>query len=154
MVAVPSVLLRAGARGTPAQEGAGVKLRPYQFRSRDLVRDAYQSGKRAVALVLPCGAGKTITSTSMMVDASVRGVRSIFLTDRRELLSQTVATLAANGVSAVRVIGADGIEDELRSYLTERGLPDVVADDSLITVASIPTLAGRATEPTYRRPTS
>lgn len=119
-----------------------MKLRPDQHRARELVRDQYRAGKRAVVLVAPTGAGKTVVSSSMMVDAGARGTPTLYLTDRRELLAQTVVTLARFGVAAVRVIAAAGAAESICARLVELNLPTRIADDAPITVASIPTLAG------------
>lgn len=115
-----------------------MKLRPDQTRARELVRPEYRAGKRAVCLVAPCGAGKTVIAGSIMVDAAARGTRTLFLTDRRELLVQTAATLTRFGVSDLRIIGADGIE----STIAERVPGLTLSDDAALTIASIPTLAG------------
>lgn len=104
-----------------------MKLRSYQERAIDACRGQYAAGARAVVLVLPTGAGKTIVAAVIASAVIARGGRVLFLADRIELLDQTVAKFAAVGVTNVRVIRAD-IDD---------GNPDAPA-----TIASIPTLRG------------
>jgi DNA repair protein RadD len=80
-----------------------VILRPYQERSVPALRAQYAAGHRAVLYVLPTGGGKTTVAAAVILLA--RG-RVLFLAHRRELIAQTVATLARAGVTDVRVIRA------------------------------------------------
>lgn len=105
----------------------GVSLRAYQQRSIDELRCAYGAGARAVVLVLPTAAGKTVLAAAVAAGVIARGGRVLFLADRVELLEQTARKFAAAGISNVRLIRAD-IDD---------GDPDAPA-----TIASIPTLRG------------
>lgn len=102
-----------------------MSLRPYQEAAIRDLRAAYVSGSRAVVLVLPTGAGKTVVAADVIRSATERGRKVLFLVHRAELLEQSVAKLARAGVTDVRTIraGAD--------------LGNPVAP---VTVASIPTL--------------
>lgn len=105
-----------------------MQLRDYQQRAIDDLRAAYSDGRRAPCLVLPTGAGKTVVAAAIIRSAIERGGRVLFLAHRRELIGQTVAKLESTGVTNVRIIRA-------ASDLGDRKAP--------VTVASIPTLAGK-----------
>lgn len=102
-----------------------ITLRSYQTRTIDLLRAAYQAGRRAPCLVMPCAAGKTIVSASIMANAAAKRTRSLFVADRSTLIDQTVAKVRAAGVADLRVIQADRDEGPA---------------DAMITIASAQTL--------------
>jgi superfamily II DNA or RNA helicase len=72
-------------------------LRPYQARAVDAARAAWADGARRVCLVMPTGAGKTITA------AAIVGADALWLVHRRELAHQapgravTIQQLVASG---------------------------------------------------------
>lgn len=68
-------------------------LRDYQQEAEALCRAEYARGHRAVMLVMPTGAGKTVTFVSVAHQAAERGRRVLILVHRRELLDQTSRTL-------------------------------------------------------------
>jgi DNA repair protein RadD len=107
-------------------------LRPYQERAITDLRAQYQAGKKAVCLVLPTGAGKTVVASEVIRSAIGRGRKVLFLAHRQELVAQSVAKLAAVGVPDVRVIQA---------------AQTTGPSDARVTVASIQTLARRADRP-------
>lgn len=102
-----------------------LSLRPYQTAAIDKLRAAYQRGRRAPCLIMPCGAGKTIVSAAIIAGCRRLNTRTWFVADRNTLIDQTVAKLAVAGVTDVRVIQAD----------RDEGSPD-----ALVTVASAQTL--------------
>lgn len=105
-----------------------MKLREYQSRTIDLARAQYRAGRRAVLVVLPVGAGKTVVAAAIIAAAIARGTPVLFGAHRLELLDQARRKLAAAGVDDVRVIRAE--RDEGRA-------------DAPVIVASIPTLASK-----------
>lgn len=77
-----------------------IALRPYQQRAVSAVLDAWQRGAHRICLVMPTGAGKTVTAQAI---AERAGGRSLWLTHRVELAAQapgpavTVQSLVASG---------------------------------------------------------
>lgn len=70
----------------------------HQTRSVHAVRAAWSQGARRICLVLPCGAGKTITASMIVEGAIAKGRRVLWLAHREELLSQAAVPLAEVGV--------------------------------------------------------
>lgn len=102
-----------------------MKLRPYQTQAIASCRAQYGAGKRAVALVLPTGAGKTVIAAEVIRNAIDRGGSVLFLVHREELLVQSVRKLESVGCHDLRIIRAGN---------------DLGNPQAKITVASIPTL--------------
>lgn len=75
-----------------------LKLRPYQQRAVREVADAYRTGARAILLVMPTGAGKTVTGLRFAIGAVEKGKRVVWLAHRRELVKQASARLALEGI--------------------------------------------------------
>jgi len=76
-----------------------LRLRGYQQRAVEQARDAFRSGARGVALVLPTGSGKTVIASHIAAAHLSRGGRVVVLCHRRELIQQTEAKLRAYGLS-------------------------------------------------------
>ena len=74
-----------------------INLYPDQESLKQSIRQAMRSSK-AVLAVAQTGAGKTLTSASMMADAANKGNTSWFMVPRRELLRQTMNSLRQYGV--------------------------------------------------------
>ena len=72
-------------------------LFPDQESLKQSIRQAMRSSKSVLA-VAQTGAGKTLTSASMMADAANKGNSSWFMVPRRELLRQTMNSLRQYGV--------------------------------------------------------
>lgn len=89
-----------------------LQLRDYQLLAIDDVRAQYAAGKRAPVLVIPTGGGKTVVASYVIKAAVDRGRRVLFCAGRRELLGQTVKTLAAADVTDVRLIQAQRDEGD------------------------------------------
>ena len=74
------------------------KLRPYQTAAVTAVRGAWQAGARRICLVMPTGAGKTVTA-----EAIAQGLDALWLVHRREIQQQapgravTIQQLVASG---------------------------------------------------------
>lgn len=70
-------------------------LRDYQAAAVDATRRAWADGTRRPALVLPTGAGKTIVFAHLAAIMHERGVRTLVLAHRDELIEQAAAKLRA-----------------------------------------------------------
>lgn len=75
-----------------------ITLRPYQQAMIDEARDTYRRGKRAVLFQLPTGGGKTVTASTVVHGAAVKGNRTWWLTHRRELAGQASETFHSLGI--------------------------------------------------------
>src|SRR5215469_13839183 len=73
-------------------------LREYQVDCLERVRAAYRDGLRAVLLVAPPGAGKTVMFAAICRGAAARGNRVLLLCHRTELIEQISNALHAEGV--------------------------------------------------------
>lgn len=80
------------------------KLRPYQSRAIQRLRDRVREGKRRILLVAPTGAGKTTIIASIIRTSSVS---VLMVCDALELIDQCVNELAAVGITNVGVIRSD-----------------------------------------------
>lgn len=109
-----------------------ITLRPYQTRCIETTRKAVAGGSRAPLIVAPTGSGKTTIGVSIASSALTKGGRVLWLAHRRELVEQTVETLARAGVNHVSVLRAD----------------DDRADPSApVVVASVQTMIARSLRP-------
>ena len=102
------------------------ELRPYQREAIDAAKAAYRAGKRAILLVAPTGAGKTLLGIKIVEGALAKGGNVLWLAHREELLTQARDRLMANGIERVGIIASG-----LRSI------------NARVQVASVQTLASR-----------
>ena len=72
-----------------------LKLRDYQSAAITAVRRAWGSGIRRPAVVLPTGAGKTVVFAHIAAQMRERGVRTLILAHRDELIEQAAAKVRA-----------------------------------------------------------
>lgn len=72
-----------------------LKLRDYQAAAVDAVRRAWAGGTRRPAVVLPTGAGKTVVFAHVAEQMHQRGVKTLVLAHRDELINQAAAKLRA-----------------------------------------------------------
>lgn len=72
-----------------------IKLRPYQTKFIDDVRQQFLQNHKHVVGVAPCGAGKTIMTGWMIKESLNRDKRAIFFVHRHELIEQTSKTFTA-----------------------------------------------------------
>ena len=105
------------------------KLRPYQAKGIQTLRDRVRDGKKRVLLVGPVAMGKMVLIASIIQTSSVP---VLFVCHRMELIEQCVRELARLGITNVGVIRADD----------ERTNPGAT-----VQVASIQTLARRKKPP-------
>lgn len=75
-----------------------MKLRDYQQKGVEDIRQTYIKGARAPLYVLPTGGGKTVLFTYISNNAASKGKRVLILVHRVELLRQTSSTLRNFGV--------------------------------------------------------
>lgn len=75
-----------------------IKLRPYQDRMIDAVRDSYRNGHQRVLMVSPTGSGKTVVFCYVAQKARDNRHRTMILVHRQELVDQTSRTLTDFGV--------------------------------------------------------
>jgi DNA repair protein RadD len=75
-----------------------ITLRPYQAAAIEQCRDAYRHGHRAALLVMPTGAGKTMTASTVVHGAAARRNPVWWLTHRRELAAQASQTFYSLGI--------------------------------------------------------
>ncbi len=111
-----------------------VTLRPYQARALDALRAQVRAGIRSMLLVAPTGAGKTVMFAEIIRSFRERSrAPALVIAHRAELVNQAVAKLAAVGVKAGVLMGADPRADASRDVQVasiqtlyrriERGLP-------------------------------
>lgn len=74
-----------------------MNLRQYQDEAREAVRAAFNAGHRRVLLVMPTGAGKTVTFCDIATRTASRGKRVCILVHRAELIRQTSRALREAG---------------------------------------------------------
>lgn len=75
-------------------------LRPYQAEVIGKVEAEVDAGRRRVLLVAPTGSGKTVIAAAMIGQAAAAGREVLVVAHRREIVSNTVAKLAAAGIQA------------------------------------------------------
>lgn len=92
---------------SPAPERVSLRpLRPYQAKAIDDARAAYRSGKRAILLVAPTGAGKTRCFSELVVGAVAKGGTALVIAHREELVTQAQRAIMEEGIGHVGVIAA------------------------------------------------
>jgi DNA repair protein RadD len=74
------------------------ELRPYQTDIIGEARTLMRSGIKSILITAPTGSGKTVLTASMLQTSSERGIDSLFMVHRRELIKQSTATFSAVGV--------------------------------------------------------
>ena len=75
-----------------------LKLRDYQLKSQELLRQGFANGHRVQMLYLPCGGGKTECAISFLDAARKKGNRSAMILDRIILCDQTSQRLQKYGI--------------------------------------------------------
>lgn len=85
-------------------------LRDYQREALDAFLSAVEDGVKRPALVLPTGAGKTVVFAHVAQEMAARGLPSVVVVHRDELVRQAAETLAK--VSGERVGVVQGTQDD------------------------------------------
>ena len=75
-----------------------IKLRPYQQKFIDDIREQMKLGHKHICGVAPCGAGKTIITGWLARELSQSGKRILFMVHRKELIEQTSKTFSDLGI--------------------------------------------------------
>jgi superfamily II DNA or RNA helicase len=105
-----------------------MELRPYQEKILEDCREAMRQGIKKMLVCLPTGGGKTAISTQIIHNANKKGLKSIFLVHRVELIEQTALTFKKFG---------------LEFGIIAAGYEDTENDNLLIQIASIQTVYRR-----------
>jgi DNA repair protein RadD len=79
-------------------------LRPYQQRALETLRASLAAGKRRPLLMMPTGAGKTLTSAHIIRRALDKSNAVIFTVPALSLVDQTVAGFEAEGIDCIGVM--------------------------------------------------
>ena len=74
------------------------QLRPYQTAIIEQARAAMRAGQKSILITAPTGSGKTALTAHMLATAASRGIPSLFVVHRRELIYQAIRTFGAVGV--------------------------------------------------------
>ena len=90
--------------GPPLFDAPTPKLRPYQAKAIQSLRERVRNGKRRMLLVLPTGGGKMVLVAAIIRTSSVR---VLYVADAMELIDQCVDELRKVGVTNVGVIRGD-----------------------------------------------
>lgn len=75
-----------------------VNLRDYQIDAINRIRSLMQRGCKTVCYVAPTGSGKTALTAHMLKESATRGMRSIFIVHRRELIKQSCEAFEKEGI--------------------------------------------------------
>jgi len=94
-----------------------MQLRPYQLESIALLKEGFALHRRQI-LCLPTGAGKTVIFTEIALRAALKGTVTLILTDRIELLRQTLSVLLKKESPIQILIAARKIEFNIKSPIT------------------------------------
>src|SRR5262249_3685101 len=128
----PSVDYAIAVDVTPEPvEAQMTELRPYQFEVLGQIEQAIAAGQRRILVTLPTGAGKPVCAADIIRRFNERGLFSLFLAHRREIIGQTSQRLTEHGMP----LGAHGI------IMAERMCD--LRPQARIQVASIDTLHAR-----------
>jgi superfamily II DNA or RNA helicase len=90
-----------------------LKLREYQTEAIAAIRQAWSDGTRRPAVVLPTGAGKTVVFAHLAAQMRERGVRTLILAHRDELIEQAAGKVRAVAPD-LRVGIVKGAQREIR----------------------------------------
>src|SRR5215831_21389079 len=82
-----------------------IGLRAYQLEVIEQIEQAIAAGQRRILVTLPTGAGKTVCAADIIRRFNERGLFSLFLAHRREIIRQTSQRLTEHGMP----LGAHGI---------------------------------------------
>lgn len=86
------------------------QLRPYQSEIIQQTRTLMREGQRSILIQSPTGSGKTALTAEMLGNAAAKGMPSLFIVHRRELVKQSMRTFERVGIR-YGVIAAGFFED-------------------------------------------
>ncbi|QEZ48948.1 DEAD/DEAH box helicase [Cupriavidus oxalaticus] len=121
----------------------GIELRPYQSRTVEAIRAAWDAGQRAVLCVLPTGGGKTEVALSIALGEATHRNRILVITERKTLCGQWGTRIRRHGFDNVGILQADNtrmtwapVLVATAQTLAARGIPEdvglVIVDESQI----------------------
>ena len=93
-----------------------IKLRPYQENLKNKTREAFKRYKKVIMLA-PCGAGKTVISSSIITDSINKGKKVWFIVHRQELKQQVENTLEKFGISEAKVYMIQTLVNEIKKKI-------------------------------------
>lgn len=92
-----------------------VSLRPYQEQLLEDIRASMRRGHRRVLAVMPTGAGKGTTIAVMVANAAAKGLRTLILAHRAELIADLSQRI--HGLGIPHGILAAGYREDLRQLV-------------------------------------
>jgi len=130
-----------------------LKLRDYQIEAIDAIKRSWTGGIKRPAVVLPTGAGKTVVFAHLVALMHDRGVKTLILAHRDELISQAAEKLKAvapdlrigvfkaarretEGVDVIVASVQSLARAERRRQLAEAGVRLVIVDEAHHAVAN------------------
>lgn len=85
-------------------------LRPYQVAAVKGVHAEVKDGAKRILIVMATGTGKTVVASKIASDANKRGLRILWLANRRELVHQGAAHLRATGLTVGVEMGDETVQ--------------------------------------------
>lgn len=104
-----------------------IQLRSYQENLKNKTREAFKKYKKVIMLA-PCGAGKTVISSSIITDSINKGKKVCFIVHRQELKSQAENTLEKIGISRAKVYMIQTLVNEIKKNKIVE-IPDMIVLD-------------------------
>lgn len=83
------------------------ELRPHQITGLGMLREAMRSGHKRIVVMMPTGAGKTVTAARIIEGALAKGNRVIFTAPAISLIDQTVTAFEDEGIAGIGVMQAN-----------------------------------------------
>ena len=104
-----------------------IKLRDYQEKLKNKTRLAFLKNKKVIMLA-PCGAGKTVISSSIISDSVNKGKVVWFIVHRQELAFQSEKTLEKFGIKNAKIYMIQTLVNKIKKEeITE--IPDMIVID-------------------------
>ena len=124
----------------PPITNSGLDLRDYQGKFKRDVFDAWGNGAVDICGVMPTGAGKTRTSSSIIHEFSAAGMPTMMVAHRSELVGQLSCAMAAEGIfhniiaskSTIRTVSNMHVAKLGRSFYHPEARAMVSSVDTLI----------------------
>lgn len=101
-------------------------LRDYQQKLKEKTREAFKTYKKII-LLAPCGAGKTVISSSILKDSIDKGKKVWFIVHRQELLQQSINTFNSFGIEPKVFMIQTLVNQIKKGIITE--VPDLIVID-------------------------
>jgi len=76
-----------------------MRLRDYQEKAVEQIRDSIRQGKNRPILAAPCAMGKTVIAAHIMKGCQDKGKRGFFFVDRTQLVEQSIVAFRAAGIN-------------------------------------------------------